>query len=128
LDYLQASQPNDRVALVNKMGWHKDIFVMPDNTVGKTHERVLFYNEGVPLCKLSECGTLEQWREHVSRYCVANPLAVFAMSAAFSATLVELLSQEIMGFHFYGDSSWGKSTLLNLASSIFGKPDDYKKT
>lgn len=101
---------------------------MPDSTVGSASERILFYTEGAPLCKLSGRGSLEQWQENVSRYCVANPLAVFAMSAAFSATLVELLGQETMGFHFYGDSSWGKSTLLNLACSVFGNPDDYKKT
>lgn len=128
LDYLQASQTGERVALAYKMGWHKDVFVMPDSTVGNTSERIIFYTEGAPLCKLSGRGFLQQWQEHVSRYCIANPLAVFAMSAAFSATLVELLGQETMGFHFYGDSSWGKSTLLNLACSVFGNPDDYKKT
>jgi uncharacterized protein (DUF927 family) len=52
---------------------------------------------------------------------------MFAVSAAFAAPFVDLLGQEIMGFHFYGDSSWGKSTLVNVACSVYGNPTDYKK-
>lgn len=127
LEYLQAHNTQERIGLVNKTGWHKNAFVLPDRTIGESSEPLLFYTEGSSLCKLSERGTLKDWQENVSRYCIDNPLAMFAVSAAFSAPLVELLGQETMGFHFYGDSSWGKSTLLNMACSVFGNPEDYKK-
>lgn len=127
LEYLQAHSTQERIGLVNKTGWHKNAFVLPDRTIGETSEPLLFYTEGSSLCKLSERGTLKDWQENVARYCIDNPLAMFAVSAAFSAPLVELLGQETMGFHFYGDSSWGKSTLLNIACSVFGNPEDYKK-
>jgi putative DNA primase/helicase len=127
LEYLQAHSTQERIGLVNKTGWHKNVFVLPDRTIGESKEPLLFYTEGASLCKLSERGTLQEWKENVSKYCIDNPLAMFAMSAAFSAPLVELLGQETMGFHFYGDSSWGKSTLLNMACSVFGNPEDYKK-
>ena len=127
LEYLQAHNTQERIGLVNKTGWHKNAFVLPDRTIGESKEPLLFYTEGSSLCKLSECGALKDWQENVSKYCIDNPLAMFAMSAAFSAPLVELLGQETMGFHFYGDSSWGKSTLLNMACSVFGNPEDYKK-
>lgn len=128
LEYLQAHNTQERIGLVNKTGWHKNAFVLPDRTIGESSEPLLFYTEGASLCKLSERGTLKDWQENVSKYCIDNPLAMFATSAAFSAPLVELLGQETMGFHFYGDSSWGKSTLLNMACSVFGNPEDYKKT
>ncbi|WP_049721076.1 DUF927 domain-containing protein [Gilvimarinus polysaccharolyticus] len=128
LEYLQGGDIKSRVSLAYKMGWHRGSFVLPARTVGDSKEPVMYYSEGEPLCKLSEGGTLEQWRDNVAKYCAGNPLAVFAVSAAFSSPLVELLGYEIMGFHFHGPSSWGKSTLLNVASSIYGKPDDYKKT
>lgn len=127
LEFLQAHNTQERIGLVNKTGWYKNAFVLPDRTIGETKEPLLFYTEGSSLCKLSEHGTLKDWQENVSRYCIDNPLAMFAVSAAFSAPLVELLGQETMGFHFYGDSSWGKSTLLNMACSVFGNPDEYKK-
>ena len=127
LEYLQGHKTKERIGLVHKTGWHKSSFVLPDRIIGATNEQLLYYTEGASLCKLSERGTLSEWQENVSRYCVDNPLALFAVSAAFSAPLVDLLGVETMGFHFYGDSSWGKSTLLNIACSVFGKPDDYKK-
>lgn len=127
LEYLQGHKTQERIGLVHKTGWHKNTFVFPDRIIGSTDEALLFYTEGATLCKLSEHGTLAEWQENVSRYCIDNPLALFAVSAAFSAPLVDLLGVETMGFHFYGDSSWGKSTLLNIACSVFGKPDDYKK-
>lgn len=128
LDYLQGVEAKERVALAYKMGWHRGAFVLPDRTLGDTAEPVLYYSESEPLCKLAERGTLEGWQKNVARYCVDNPLALFAVSAAFSSPLVDLLGFETMGFHFYGDSSWGKSTLLNVACSVYGKPDDYKCT
>ncbi|MDQ2076079.1 DUF927 domain-containing protein [Marinimicrobium sp. ABcell2] len=128
LDYLQGTEPTERVALAYKMGWHRGAFVLPERTLGETREPVLYYSEGEPLCKLTERGTLEGWQENVSRYCAGNPLAVFAVSAALSSPMVELLGYETMGYHFFGDSSWGKSTLLNIACSLYGKPDDYKCT
>ncbi len=127
LEYLQGHKTQKRIGLVHKTGWHKNAFVLPDRIIGNTEEQLMFYTDGASLCKLSECGTLAEWQENVSRYCVDNPLALFTVSAAFSAPLVDLLGVETMGFHFYGDSSWGKSTLLNIACSVFGKPDDYKK-
>lgn len=127
LEYLQGHNTQERIGLVSKTGWHKNAFVLPDRTIGESSEPLLFYTEGASLCKLFERGTLQEWKENVSKYCIDNPLALFAVSAAFSAPLVELLGQETMGFHFYGDSSWGKSTLLNMACSVFGNPDDYKK-
>lgn len=128
LEYLQGGDIKNRVALAYKMGWHKGVFVLPERTIGESKDPVMYYSEGEPLCKLSPSGTLEQWRDNVAKYCAGNPLAVFAVSAAFSSPLVELLGYETMGFHFYGDSSWGKSTLLNVACSVYGKPDDYKCT
>ncbi len=127
LEYLQGHKTQARIGLVHKTGWHKSAFVLPDRIIGTTDEQLLFYTEGATLCKLSEHGTLAEWQENVSRYCIDNPLALFAVSAAFSAPLVDLLGVETMGFHFYGDSSWGKSTLLDMACSVFGKPNDYKK-
>ena len=36
------------------------------------------------------------------------------------------LSENVGFFHFYGDSSLGKSTLMNVACSVYGKPSEFK--
>lgn len=127
LEYLQEYETNKRVALVYKTGWYKDSFVFPESVIGGT-EKAMYYSESPPMCKLGTNGTLEQWKSKVSFYCKNNPLALFSISAALSAPIVELMGYESMGFHFYGDSSWGKSTLLNVACSVYGDPEKYKCT
>ena len=127
LEYLHGYDTKRRVSLVYKMGWHKNAFVFPE-TVAGSDEQIMYYSESPAMCKLGESGSLEEWQTNVSQYCSGNSLALFAVSAALSAPLVELMGYESMGFHFYGDSSWGKSTLLNVACSVFGDPEKYKCT
>jgi uncharacterized protein (DUF927 family) len=45
---------------------------------------------------------------------------VFAICCAFTGPLLKLLGGEGGGFHFRGGSSIGKSTALNIASSVWG--------
>ena len=67
-------------------------------------------------------GTLEEWRATVAAPSASNPLMVFALSLAFSGPLLAVLGCEGGGFHLRGASSSGKSTLQNLAVSIWGAP------
>jgi len=128
LYYLQDYETSERILLVYKSGWHQSAFVLPDRTVGKPLEPLLFNGDGAAHVKLQQRGTLSNWQQEVAAYCVGNVLAMFAVSAAFSAPLIDLLAYETTGFHFYGDSSWGKSTLLYLACSVYGNPADYIST
>jgi putative DNA primase/helicase len=129
LQYLQASAPDNRVGLVSKLGWHADAFVLPDSTIGHTEKPLLFDSESVAPCKLAVSGSVLEWQKHVASYCSGNELAVLAVCIAFSGPLVGMLGlSENIGFHFYGDSSLGKSTLLNIACSVYGNPNEYRKT
>lgn len=47
--------------------------------------------------------------------------AMFAVSIAFAGPLLGLLGQEGGGFHLYGQSSRGKTTLADAAASVWGK-------
>ncbi|GAC22511.1 hypothetical protein GMES_0201 [Paraglaciecola mesophila KMM 241] len=128
LQYLQASEPANRVGLVSKLGWHGEVFVLPAETIGTTSKPLLFDNDSAKVGKISVKGSVAEWREHIADKCCGNDLAVLALSIAFSAPLVNILGMsENIGFHFYGDSSLGKSTLLNVASSVYGAPEHYVK-
>jgi putative DNA primase/helicase len=130
LYYLQDHETSKRVSVVYKSGWHRNAnaFVLPDRTIGNPDEPLLFYGDGAALVKLQQRGTISNWQQEIATYCVGNVLAMFAVSAAFSAALIDPLAYETTGFHFYGDSSWGKSTLLYLACSVYGNPADYIST
>lgn len=129
LAYLQWAETVARVRLVNKMGWHgPKAFMLPDRVIGEPEEQLHFYSESPAQCKISSKGTLAEWRDDVAMHAVSNPLLSFAISAAFAPPLLDLLGSESTGFHFVGDSSVGKSTLLKIAASVYGDPSAYPRT
>lgn len=42
---------------------------------------------------------------------------------ALAAPLIGLIGAESFGVHLFGKSSAGKTTIANIASSIYGEPD-----
>ncbi|WP_016955805.1 DUF927 domain-containing protein [Catenovulum agarivorans] len=130
LEYLEASKPTKRINLTQSRGWHDKYkaFVLHDRVLGDNKANLMFYSERPFKTDLSSKGTLEEWREHVSKYCVGNPFLLFSVSLALAAPLVELMGYETMGFHLHGDSSLGKSTSLNIGNSVYGEPKSYGRT
>jgi hypothetical protein len=129
LEYLQGAAIDSRVVLVEKMGWHEGCaFMLPDRVLGNPAEPLHYYSDAATLCRLQQAGTLEQWKTNVARECEGNPLLCFAVSAAFASPLLDVLGSESTGFHFVGDSSLGKSTLLKVAASVCGNPANYPRT
>ena len=126
IEYLQTDSTDQRITLVNKLGWFDDAFLLPGEVIGNPKEPLYFLDTG-GASKIEQKGSLEQWQENISQYCIDNPRLIFAACTAFAAPLLELTGSETAGFHFYGPSSQGKTTLLRLASSIYGSPD-YVKT
>lgn len=125
--YLQTSRPSVFVRCVDKTGWHDGQFVLFKREIGASEARVIFQSSGyVPQDLYVERGSLEEWREHVAHYCIGNSRLLFAVSLAFAGALLEPGSQESGGFHLMGKSSIGKSTLLCLAASVWGRRDRFK--
>lgn len=116
-----------RKQLVRKTGWTQTsegryYFVRPDKVIGDEDNQEIVYQpnseEPTPIIKH---GTFKDWQERLSKYAPYSSRIVFAMSAEFSAPLLRLTSG--LGnqlFHFVGTSSCGKSTALEIASSIEG--------
>lgn len=126
IEYLQTVNTDKRITLVSKIGWFDDAFLLPGEVIGNPKEPLYFLDSG-GASKIEQKGNLEQWQEHISQFCIGNHRLIFAACTAFAAPLLELTGSETAGFHFYGPSSQGKTTLLRLASSIYGSPD-YVKT
>lgn len=131
--YLREQDPPGRARLVDKAGWHcsasGDVFLLGEEQIGEAEERRVFAaGAGRAPAPYSHKGSIDEWRQNVAALCVGNPLLLFATSAAFAGPLLELIGAESGGFHVYGNSSQGKSTLLAMAASVWGKPADYSKT
>jgi putative DNA primase/helicase len=112
------------VRIVERTGWQGAAFVFPDETIGDTNgEPVLLQTVSSNRHAYRQSGTLEDWQREISRLCVGNSRLTFSVSSAFASMLLRIIGEENGGFHFRGHSSLGKTTLLSVASSVFGCGD-----
>lgn len=125
--------PGEVVVAATRVGWHQleegRAFVMPRRTIaqGELARRITFQSEVAGQDDYATAGTLESWRQHIGELCSGNPLMVLAVSTALAGPLLFLCHRQTAGIHLVGDSSNGKTTLLEVASSVWGGPD-FKRT
>jgi uncharacterized protein (DUF927 family) len=117
-----------RAWAVEKTGWHMDCYVMQQRTIGASEQPIIY--QGLDrTAAFGESGTAEEWREHVGKPCAGNARLVLAATAGLAATLLPFSGmQDSAGFHYYGNSSTGKTTALAVGASIFGPPAAYIST
>jgi uncharacterized protein (DUF927 family) len=119
--YIQTSNPDERALCVDRVGWHRDAYVLPNQTFNVDEiGQILFQTTSSTNHRLHVAGTLEDWQENVSRYCVGNSRLVFAVSCAFAGPLLPLLEESGGGFHYRRISSTGKTTAQLVAGSVWG--------
>ncbi|SAK50718.1 inner membrane protein [Caballeronia pedi] len=121
-EYVTTAKPKARGRCVTRTGWHSGAFVFPDQTIGKSTERVIFQSEAI-LRAYSQAGTLDDWKRDVAAYCSGNSRMLVAVSTAFAGMMLAYSGQESGGLNFVGDSSTGKTTALRAACSVYGGPE-----
>ena len=123
IEYLQRAQPSSRVRTVENIGWHGDVFVLPDRAFGEADEEMVLQGTMAGDRRFSPAGTLEEWQEHVARPCQGNSRLILALCAAFAAPLLVPLKVGSGGFHLRGQTSAGKSTALRVGASVWGRAE-----
>jgi putative DNA primase/helicase len=123
MTYLQARPPQRQMRCALQVGWDGNAFVLPDTVIGPDAENVIFQSGERGHEEYTRAGTLEGWRETIAAKAIGNPLLTLALSAAFAGPLLAKCHQEGGGLHFVGDSSTGKTTLIEAACSIWGGPN-----
>jgi putative DNA primase/helicase len=124
--YLSGVEVRGRVTRVERTGWHEiggqKVFVLPDNTISanRTESVVLDSSAAGPY---ETRGTLENWQRGIGVLARGHALPVLAVSAAFAGPLLHLAGQEGGGINIFGVSSKGKTTLLQIAASVWGRGD-----
>jgi uncharacterized protein (DUF927 family) len=126
--YIKAWPTADRARCVDRLGWHGDLFVTPSEAIGDAGELVTFQAEQALEPTWAVSGGASDWRTAVACLAAGNSRLVFAVSAAFAGTLADMAGVQGGGFHLFGKSSTGKSTALNVAGSVWGRPDGYRRT
>lgn len=124
LQYVATRSPDHRVLHVTQTGWLADrsAFVLPHCTVGRS-DIVFQCRSEHRATGPSMRGDFRRWRETVGAIAASNPRLAFSIAVALSAPLYGLLGIAPGGFHLWGTTTAGKSTIQNAAASCWGCGD-----
>lgn len=120
--YLQSEHPKRRIHCALQVGWCGDSFVLPDAVIGPKSAGVIFQSGERGHEEHTQAGTLAGWRDGIAAKAVGNPLLMLSVSASFAGPLLQRCNSEGGGFHVVGDSSTGKTTLIEAACATWGGP------
>ena len=120
----------------SKLGWFEvdndevesnPVFVLPDRVIGDTGDsRDVFFQstQDVNSKSISRKGALKDWKHNIADKVKGNYLMMFAIAAGLAGGMTKLSGTSSGGFHFWGLSSCGKTTMLQLAASVWGNGSD----
>jgi len=122
--YLSGTVVKGRVTIASRTGWldvgGRSVFVLPDATIGPRGSETVIL-DGVAHSPYEARGSLKDWRTGVGALASGHVLPVLAISAALAGPLLYLAGGESGGVHFFGQSSKGKTTILQAAASVWGR-------
>lgn len=127
VQFLAAVKVAQRVRTVPRTGWFRpagrsQVFVLPGRTIGSTSGEVVRLDLDPPPSVYIARGALDGWRAAVAALCIGNSRLVFGVSCAFAAPLLHLAGDEGGGINLRGESSNGKTTIIDAAASVWGPP------
>ena len=126
LEYISISSPQQKLTLVERAGWHKNHFVLPNQIYPQNNELILRSNIGNDR-QFETSGTLLEWQGTIAKYAKNNSRLILALCTAFAAPLLHLVNEESGAIHLVGNSSLGKTTALQVAASVWGNPTFIKQ-
>jgi len=122
--FLTHNKPLTELRCTNRTGWYDDSYVLPHVVIGdKEQSAGIVYQSTIDSNnRYKKLGSVGGWTSGVARHAERNPLLSFSLSCAFAAPLLDIIGGESGGFHIFGNTSTGKSTVLEAAASVWGNP------
>jgi putative DNA primase/helicase len=121
VNYLQDKLPKRRMRCALQVGWCDSSFVLPDAVIGPKASGVIFQSGERGHDEHTKAGTLAGWQSDIAALADQQSLLLtLALSASFAGPMLARCNAEGGGVHFVGDSSTGKTTLLEAGCSIWG--------
>ncbi|HBT3878561.1 TPA: DUF927 domain-containing protein [Klebsiella pneumoniae] len=128
-DWLQSCANGEVWRIAHATGWQCGAYIMPDGEIiGTPDQPVLFNGRSSAASGYTTSGTVESWRDSVGRLAFGNYSMMTGVAAALAAPLIGLAGADGFGIHLYEQSSAGKTTTANVASSLYGNPDVLRLT
>ncbi|HDT4659320.1 TPA: DUF927 domain-containing protein, partial [Escherichia coli] len=128
-DWMQLSGSHEEWQLSTTTGWHFGAYIMPDGSIiGDSEKPILFTGKSAAVNGYSVAGTAEGWRDSVARLAGGNPSMMLGVATSLAAPLIGLVGADGFGVHLFEQSSAGKTTTQNIASSLWGEPDAQRLT
>ncbi|EJM8618650.1 TPA: DUF927 domain-containing protein [Klebsiella pneumoniae] len=128
-DWLQSCANGEVWRIAHATGWQCGAYIMPDGEIiGTPEQPVLFNGRSSAASGYTTSGTVDSWRESVGRLAFGNYSMMTGVAAALAAPLIGLAGADGFGIHLYEQSSAGKTTTANVASSLYGNPDALRLT
>ncbi|HBT1423805.1 TPA: DUF927 domain-containing protein [Klebsiella pneumoniae] len=128
-DWLQSCANGEVWHIAHATGWQCGAYIMPDGEIiGTPEQPVLFNGRSSAASGYTTSGTVDSWRESVGRLAFGNYSMMTGVAAALAAPLIGLAGADGFGIHLYEQSSAGKTTTANVASSLYGNPDVLRLT
>lgn len=128
-DWLQSCANGEVWRIAHATGWQCGAYIMPDGEIiGTPEQPVLFNGRSSAASGYTTSGTVDSWRESVGRLAFGNYSMMTGVAAALAAPLIGLAGADGFGIHLYEQSSAGKTTTANVASSLYGNPDMLRLT
>lgn len=127
LEYLTTFSPNVFATLAKKSGWIGSCYIIKDAVFGNVKDELYIMDDAEYESPLQVQGSLEEWKEHVGKMCEGQMLLMLGVSYALSGFLLTPCGFEGGGLHIYGQSSTGKTTVLDVAASVCGGGKGYVK-
>src|SRR4030081_643377 len=88
-NFLGTVRSSERARATSRIGWHDDVFVLPDGPIGTpaSNELFLLQHTGSLRHAFRQRGSLSDWQEKVGRLAPGNSRLVLAVRVAFAAAL-----------------------------------------
>lgn len=128
-DWFIRSYTHSLWSITKKTGWHKGAYIMPDGSViGKPEQPVLFIGGSASSNAYAISGTAEEWRDNVAKLANNNPFMMLGIATALVAPMISLVGADSFGIHLFAQSTAGKTTTADIATSLYGEPDEQRLT
>jgi putative DNA primase/helicase len=130
LSYLQEAKPTQRIRQIIKTGWINDQeYICPSFKASSSNNK-----ENYELANVSKdwgygiSGSLEDWKENIAKYCIDNYILTFSLCDGLSGILLKFFPEiSTTVINLVGGTSKGKTTVLQVASSLWGSPKYVKQ-
>lgn len=120
------TQTKKRIRAAGRIGWidsgQQSVFVLPQQVLGRTEQPIVYQPESISnlVDTLHMKGDLIDWRREVAGRCRGNPMLMFALMVGLSGPLLKPCQEQSGGWHIYGVTTGGKTTMAQVCASVWG--------